>query len=307
MTTTVFVIGAGGYIGEGIALAFRRHGYKVYGLVRNPKASSFLLKNEIIPVIGDLNNIDSWKSILQSSSIIVDAVGYNTSSKTNIDLIAQAVSKDKLRKPLFIFTSGIMTNEDVKDKIIDETYVPQPTKEVMKNRKAFEEYVLSLTNAQESNLRTAVIRPGFVYGKGGGFVCNFLFDVKKEEDLVIYGSRTKRWSWVHVDDLGESYVALAKAGKNANGELFNIGELNAPTFEELQIACARAGGWDSNKNKVIYKTAEESQGKFESSWEGHVVVNSQKASDLLGWKSRHVGIVEEIDIYYNSWKSSKTL
>jgi nucleoside-diphosphate-sugar epimerase len=48
----VFVIGAGGYIGEEIAVAFRKAGYVVYGLIRNPTKQNQLLKNEIIPVIG---------------------------------------------------------------------------------------------------------------------------------------------------------------------------------------------------------------------------------------------------------------
>ena len=52
MSTSVLVFGAVGYIGEGIAKAFRRNGYKVYGVLRDESKKEHLLRNEIIPVIG---------------------------------------------------------------------------------------------------------------------------------------------------------------------------------------------------------------------------------------------------------------
>lgn len=52
MSTSVLVFGALGYIGEGVAKAFRRHGYKVYGVLRDEAKKDLLLKNEIIPVVG---------------------------------------------------------------------------------------------------------------------------------------------------------------------------------------------------------------------------------------------------------------
>jgi NAD(P)-dependent dehydrogenase (short-subunit alcohol dehydrogenase family) len=51
MSTKVLILGAGGYIGEGIAIAFRRAGFKTYGVIRNEKKKLDLIKNEIIPII----------------------------------------------------------------------------------------------------------------------------------------------------------------------------------------------------------------------------------------------------------------
>jgi nucleoside-diphosphate-sugar epimerase len=59
----------------------------------------------------------------------------------------------------------------------------------------------------ENLVKTTVVRPGFVYGGQGGFVANLLYS----EPLVIQGRRDMRWSWVHVDDLAEGYVAIARA------------------------------------------------------------------------------------------------
>ncbi len=62
------------------------------------------------------------------------------------------------------------------------------------------------------------------------------FAVQPGQDLNILGSRTKRWSWVHINDLGEAYVAVAKAGRTVDGQVFNIASYHAPTFEELMVA-----------------------------------------------------------------------
>jgi NAD(P)-dependent dehydrogenase (short-subunit alcohol dehydrogenase family) len=48
----VLVVGAGGYIGDGVARAFRRAGYQTYGVIRHEKQKEHLLRNEITPVIG---------------------------------------------------------------------------------------------------------------------------------------------------------------------------------------------------------------------------------------------------------------
>lgn len=74
----------------------------------------------------------------------------------------------------------------------------------MKDREDFENRILTTSSAA---LKTTVVRPGFVYGGQGGFVANLFYS----EPLVIQGRRDMRWSWVHVDDLGDGYVAIGRA------------------------------------------------------------------------------------------------
>ncbi len=35
------------------------------------------------------------------------------------------------------------------------------------------------------------------------------------------------------------------------------------------------------------------------------IINPAKAMNELGWRPRHVGFVEEIDIYYKAWAAHK--
>lgn len=99
---------------------------------------------------------------------------------------------------------------------VDETIKPRPqvansrastsSSDVtsMKEREDYENRVLASSCA---SLKTTVIRPGFVYGGQGGFVADLFYS----EPLVIQGRRDMRWSWVHLDDLAEGYVAVVRA------------------------------------------------------------------------------------------------
>lgn len=117
MSSSVLVIGAGGYIGKGVALAFRRAGYRVYGLIRNGKHSNSLLQQEIEPIVApSFDDLESLTDVLTSCSIIIDAVGYY--ANLSASLLKTAVKIGNIRTqdgklphyaPLYIFTSGIMT------------------------------------------------------------------------------------------------------------------------------------------------------------------------------------------------------
>ncbi|CAZ83209.1 unnamed protein product [Tuber melanosporum] len=80
----VFVLGSSGFIGFAVALALRRNGHRVYGLVRDPAKVPNLAKHEITPVIGDVLQPSSWTSVIESEGIdvIVD------SSNIGKDLVA---------------------------------------------------------------------------------------------------------------------------------------------------------------------------------------------------------------------------
>lgn len=117
MSSTVFVIGASGYIGLGVALAYRRAGYRVYGLIRNAKHSNTLLQNEIEPIVAQtFDDVQPFADALNSSSIIIDAIGYLPKLSANLLKVAVQVGKTRTEDgklphyaPLYIFTSGIMT------------------------------------------------------------------------------------------------------------------------------------------------------------------------------------------------------
>jgi len=303
---SVLIVGASGYIGLGAAIAFRRAGWRVFGLVRSEDKATELRKLEIIPLIGDQSSISSFSQILISCSVIVDAIGFHQNGSEKflqsvVDIHSENISQyPAAYSQLFIFTSGIMTY-GTSDKVLDESVVPQPKLAEMKQRKLFEDRVLNCTK-----LRTVVVRPGFVYGGTGGVVYEMFYNVRVDADLELYGSGDKRWSWVHVDDLGEAYLKIAQAGSIVDHQVFNLGTLDAPRYEEIRVALAKKKGWDDKKYKVVYKPLSTTPG--EDRWltfEGTVIVSPHKAMSLLDWQPKHLGYLNELEIYYQSYKAYK--
>jgi len=309
MPPKVLVVGAAGYIGEGVAKAFRRAGYFVYGVIGkrhfdNKKEYFFGL--EITPIQGDLSDPAGFAEQIQESAIIIDAVYNKEASPVFFEYVKKVRGHAKeTYKPLYILTSGIMIyypgqfEKSLLPK--DETFEPHPTDAVeMVPKKKFEDLVLST-----KELRTVVVRPGFVYGGHGGVIWPRFFDVDpKAEKLVLTGSPDKRWSWVHVDDLGDAYVKVAQAGSVVDYHIFNLAAQDNPTYEELKIASAHAAGWTGTRDQIVYQEVPGHEDRLKN-WETNVIINPRKATDVLGWQPAHIGVLNEIKTYYNSWKALK--
>eukprot|EP01103_Thecamoeba_quadrilineata_P020184 TRINITY_DN8533_c0_g1_i1.p1 TRINITY_DN8533_c0_g1~~TRINITY_DN8533_c0_g1_i1.p1 ORF type:complete len:310 (-),score=45.55 TRINITY_DN8533_c0_g1_i1:147-1076(-) len=305
MSTKVLVIGANGYIGGGVARAFRRAGYHVFGLYRNEAFRDILLKEEIVPIFGTIDSPHEYQSTIEECNIIIDAIYLQGHSHSLFEFVRKLRGTDeKAHQIHYILTSGIMIyypgyfRETLRP--LDETTNPHPTDEFeMVPKKQLEERVLAATD-----VRGTVLRPGFVYGGHGGGIAPLFFNFNPTDQLVIEGRPDKRWSWVHVDDLGDAYVAVAKAGSVVDRQVFNLSAQDNPTYEDLKIAGARAAGWKGSRLDIKYVPLPDSEHRRKN-WETNVIINPQKAYDLLGWRPAHVGVVHEFELYYASWKAAQ--
>ena len=69
----VFVTGATGYIGFNAAKKFRSNGHTVYGLTRSETKKDKLYVEEIIPVIGNMSDKDSFLPVAGECDLIIHA------------------------------------------------------------------------------------------------------------------------------------------------------------------------------------------------------------------------------------------
>jgi nucleoside-diphosphate-sugar epimerase len=291
MSSSVVVVGAAGYIGQAVALAYRRAGFKVTGVVRNEEKAKVLKQHEVNVVVGDLKTPDSFKDVLKTAVVVVDAVG-DDEGKLLEKLVE--VTKGRSPKPLYIFTSGVLVYGDHQH-VVDETHPLESTH--LAQRAAFSNKVLS-----SSDVRGVVILPGFVYGGASGVLGDLIFNIKENDDLTLIGRREKRWSYVHIEDLADIYVRVAKAGHIVDGESFNAVGPWAPTFEEIKVAAAKAAGW---KGKINHVPEVPKDNFFAVICEYNAVASGAKAFNLLGWHETHLGPVAEIGTYYQSYKANK--
>ena len=110
--------------------------------------------------------------------------------------------------------------------------------------------------------------------------------------------KRQRWSWTHVVDLADAYVRAVKRSHSLKGEVFNIISYSSPTFEEITLAAAKIAGF---KGTVEYTDVPGTD--FISTVANKTVrLNYKKAEDLLGWTPNHIGVLEELELYYHAFK-----
>lgn len=66
--------GANGYIGNAVARAFVRAGWIVSGLVRHPSAAGSLAVEEILPVIGTIDDVSSHEKVRSQLPSTLDTI-----------------------------------------------------------------------------------------------------------------------------------------------------------------------------------------------------------------------------------------
>ncbi len=161
----IFIMGATGFIGFSVAQAFRRAGHEVWGVTRSKEKTKILLQNEIFPVIGNMQNPDSYKKYIDECSVLIQAASDNENNQSELDkkTIETFIksSKESDSKKTIIHTSGCWIYGDTKGKMVDESSPKDPI-EMVKWRIGNENLVL---NSKE--VKGIVIRPGCVYGKQG--------------------------------------------------------------------------------------------------------------------------------------------
>lgn len=148
--------------------------------------------------------------------------------------------------------------------------------------------------------RKVVLRPGFMYGLDGHSSVSATWFQMGEQGKAIYrGDRDKGWSWVHVNDLAEAYVRVAESGAAIDGEIFCIADEQRSKCVEVMQACLEAAGYEG-----VIEFAPPQDDDVTSTWfNQNEFITSRKAYRLLGWSPRHTGILDEIEIYYASWKA----
>eukprot|EP01126_Amoeba_proteus_P033117 TRINITY_DN3243_c0_g1_i2.p1 TRINITY_DN3243_c0_g1~~TRINITY_DN3243_c0_g1_i2.p1 ORF type:complete len:303 (+),score=48.93 TRINITY_DN3243_c0_g1_i2:191-1099(+) len=298
MFKNVLILGASGYIGSAVATALRNEGHKVYGLVRSAQAAEQLRAKEIIPVIALQQETEKWFAVAENADVVIDVIGKNDHSAVTLNNWALS-SKSRVEKgkskSLFIFTSGCMTYGSAGDRspnLLTEEDQPVPHLQNPHGlaRKEFEDTVLAASGI--------VVRPGWVYGNSGGTYNKFFFgQVDVENNTVkIRGRGDKRFSWININDLATAYALLiAKEASTVEGQLFNLNAREYPSYEEIILAAAKVAGIEN----VTVVREEITGAQF---LEVDVRVDPSKAENLLGWKAKRRGFLEEIDLYYPAWK-----
>ena len=314
----ILVTGATGFIGAAVARRLSQQGHQVLALSRSDAAAAKLRAAGLTPVAGDFANPAS----LAAPAAQVDAI-VSTASIGQVEGSPDAFAKDRdavaamtralgdSGKPL-IFTSGsaifgVFTKGEASSTIFDEDHpaplpasvFAPPQAEVpppfigafggaMAPRAETETAVL-----RAGGVRGIVIRPGLVYGHGGGYdLPNLIALARKHGTAPHLGAGAVRQGYVHIDDLVELYVlALERA---AAGTM-----LHAVTDEialgDLAVAVSRLVGAAGRTEALSLMEMYARGGGGGVSLSLNKRLASRKTQAILGWAPTRYDILKDVE------------
>jgi len=214
----VLLTGATGYIGAVVAESLARHGHTVAGAARTDEAEATLRARGHDAVRADLRDPEGLARAASGHDAVVHTAATQDEDMGPVEQAAVRAILRALRGSgaAFISTSGVWVYGSAPPgRLLDEDSPTDPVA-TFAWRPALESEVLA---AAADGVRTVVIRPGMVYGRGGGPLNQF--EAMADAGVPRYvGDGTNHWTLVHVDDLAELYaLALerAPAGTLVNG------------------------------------------------------------------------------------------
>lgn len=294
----IFVTGASGYIGHATACALARAGHDVRGLIRRASAAAMLRGTEIEPVMGSLQDPNSFVGVAAECEVLIHAAADYQADTRGVDRATVeallGVADRGPRPKTVIYTSGAWIYGDTGEGAADETALLHPAG-TDRTRPEVEQLVLDA-----SRIRGLVVRPGSVYGGRGGLT-GMWFEGAEKGDLHLVGDGSNRWSMVHVADLANAYVRLAESG--LRGEVFNIAGHSRVTVNAMAEAAVRAVGGRAKITHVPRAEAAKQMGDMAESLALDQHLDASKAARMLGWWPRHGDFADGASRYYQAWKA----
>ena len=284
----VFLTGATGYIGSAVAERLRAAGHQLSGLARNDASAARLSAAGIDPIHGDFADPKSVAVGARAADGVISlATTYDPAvDGPAIDAILEALAGSN--KP-FIYTSGIWSHGDTAGKVVDESSPPKPPA-LVAWRQAVEDRVIA---AAGRKVRTVVIRPAIVYGRGGGIPAGFVESARKEGAAQFVGTGENRWPFVHVDDLADLYL-LALENAPPGTLLLGVSGKAHPVRDVATAASRSAGA----NGKVKAWPLEDARKKLGSHADALVLdqqASGKRAQQLLGWQPHRPDVLEDIE------------
>jgi nucleoside-diphosphate-sugar epimerase len=284
----VFVTGGSGYIGRSVVRELRRRTHVVRALARSDAAARTLEQLGAVVVRGDLRDLETLRAeAAQADAVVHAAFDYAGGGGPAVERPALEAMLDAVRPGrAFVYTSGCWVYGSRGDAVVAEDAPLNPLA-LVAWRPAHEELVL----AQDGRLRAVVLRPGIVYGDGGGIPGGMVAEARNGP-LRVIGDGANRWPTVRHDALAELYGAVVDH-RSAHG-VYNATRGASVPYVEVARAAARAAGGDGSLAFVALADARAAMGDFADALACDLQCDSGRAARELTWEPHRPTLLEEL-------------
>ncbi len=299
MKRRVFVTGASGSLGSGIATRLARAGFEVAGLVRSDARNAALESAGVRTIAGDLEHVTAWDGALRNSDIVVHAAWSSEDTAAGdqqaLHAIRNAIQDGRVRR--VVYTSGLWVYGDAPGRVLDETQPLHPLPFVHW-RAAHEEVAFDLANFEVDVL---VLRPAYVYGASRGVIATWFEEARESHTITVPGTGQQFWPLVHRDDASDAYALAVEHG--VPGERYNLADESQLTARQIAESIATATGAELRCAEV--ETVLKEQSLLGEGLLASQRVSSAKARRELGWVPRHTNFTREVDDLFREWCASR--
>ncbi|GAA2284609.1 NAD-dependent epimerase/dehydratase family protein [Nonomuraea roseoviolacea subsp. roseoviolacea] len=274
----ILIVGARGYLGSAVSERLSAAGHQVVALVRSADPEGRYEQR-----IGDLTDPASLTAAVTPD---IDAV-INLATPTG-DADTDAAAVTALTAPLrgtgraFVYTSGVWVLGATGSATADEETPTDPIA-IVGYRPGIERQVL---DTAEDGVRATVLRPGIVYGRGGGIPALLVGLARRNSAPTVVEDPAVRWPMVHVDDLADLFAKVVEQAPA--GTLWHGVSEPAVPVRELAVAAAQAAGVAGEPKVWPLEEARKELGElFADALALDQSVGGEAARDRLGWEPRH--------------------
>jgi nucleoside-diphosphate-sugar epimerase len=278
----IFLTGATGYIGSAVLEALLRGGHTVVALVRDPEKAEHLRLRGVHAIVGDLALPKYYIAAAEGCDSIVHAAleafkrGPDVDRQAIDSLLGAAIRHAAKGQPVsFVYTSGVWVLGDTAGAAGEDAPV-RPTP-LVKWMPEHEQLVLDAGRGR--TLRTAIVRPGIVYGGARGIIADLLKDAANGL-LRVVGDGRNRWACVYDRDLADLYVRVATLPE-ASG-IYHANDEADERVADIVEAVTRHAKMQPDVRHVPITEARAKMGPYADALALNQIVRSTRAK-ALGW------------------------
>ena len=275
---------------------------------------------EVVPIVSDPTNAESWKSLFATVDVVIDATGSEDTSKlapvvfNAISEAVAAVRPPNAVKLTFIHTSGSWVHGDNREETVTDTTPAKTNNTFVAWRIGHEQAVVT-----SRIMNGIVIRPSLLYGRSASMF-DPLFKQAYDGEITWYGSPGGRYALIHQDDLADLYVRVAERASILPGLIIEASNDFTESVDDILMALVKISGARGYRYVIPTNRKLDQITQFcltmtrilrdialEEAIATTTLLRPYLARSLVGWSPRKPGLVDGLTVYYAAWKASRKL